>query len=851
MDKVYDFKRCEEKWNSIYNERKPFKVKIDHSKKPYTIVIPPPNVTDILHLGHAFNNTIQDILIRYHRNKGYNALWVPGTDHAGIATQVVVERNLKKEGKKKDDLGREHFEKEVWNWAEEHKNIILNQLKALGATCDWDRTKFTLDEDMSRTVAFVFKKLYEKGYIYKGNYIVNWCPRCHTALSDEEVDYNPKKGKLYYIRYPFKKRDGYIVVATTRPETMLGDTAVAVNPSDETKNKLIGESVIVPLINREIKIIGDDFVDINFGTGFVKVTPAHDPNDFVMGEKHSLEKIIVLDTKGFINENGGKYKGLDRYKAREEILKDLESLNLLEKIEDYENSVGECYRCKTVVEPYLSEQWFVKMDELAKPALKASIEKELRFFPQRWQGVYNHWLSNIKPWCISRQLWWGHRIPVYYCDSCKKEVVSVDKIEVCPECGGKVHQDENVLDTWFSSWLWPFATLGWIDGKEDFKYFYPTKVIVSASEILFFWIARMIMAGIEFTGELPFKDIYIHGTIRDSRGIKMSKSLGNGIDPLIIINKFGADALRFTLIFLSGQGTDPKISEKSFELGRNFANKIWNATRLILGQNENEIVIEKEEKDDFDRWILHLLSKFEKDFQNSVENYRLSEGAEELYNFFWKDFCDWYLEIMKVKEKGNGNSLFVLKRFLRNLNPYMPYISEEINSLLGSEKMIHEEEYKSFEYFDERSFENVEMFKSLVVSIRNIVSETGVKNIFVRYDGKDFEFLNRNIELIKKLSKVNTVEFKKDIPQSVVAKPFEEGIVYINSKDIEDIQSFIKKLEKEKEELEKEIDKNRKLLENENFIKKAENEVVEETKRKIEEFLLKLDRVREILKGIR
>lgn len=851
MEKVYDFKESERRWNIIFEEKKPFKANIDHTKKPYTIVIPPPNVTDVLHLGHAFNNTIQDILIRYHRNKGYNALWVPGTDHAGIATQVVVERKLKKEGKKKEDLGRERFEKEVWKWAEEHKNIILNQLKALGATCDWDRTKFTLDEDMSRTVALVFKKLYEKGYIYKGNYIVNWCPRCHTALSDEEVDYNPRKGKLYYIRYPFKNRDGFIVVATTRPETMLGDTAVAVNPSDEIKSKLIGETVIVPLVNREVKIIGDDFVDIEFGTGFVKVTPAHDPNDFIMGEKHSLEKIVVLDTKGFVNENGGKYKNLDRYKAREEIIKDLESLNLLEKIEDYENSVGECYRCKTVVEPYLSEQWFVKMDELAKPALKASFDNELRFFPQRWQGVYNHWLSNIKPWCISRQLWWGHRIPVYYCEDCKKEVVSVERIEKCPDCGGKVHQDENVLDTWFSSWLWPFATLGWIDEKDDFKYFYPTKVIVSASEILFFWIARMIMAGLEFTEKLPFRDVYIHGTIRDSRGIKMSKSLGNGIDPLIIIDKFGADALRFTLVFLSGQGTDPKISEKSFELGRNFANKIWNATRFILNQNENETVIEKNSDDIFDSWILHLLSKFEEDFDNSIENYRLSDGAELLYNFFWKEFCDWYLEIIKIKEKGNRNALFVLKRFLRKLNPYMPYISEEINSLLGSEVMIHQEKYETFEFSDQCSLKKVVTFKSLVTSIRNIVQETGVKNIFIKYDGENFEFMKKNLYLINKLSKVDTIEFNQHIPQNIVAKPFDEGIVYIHTKDIADIDSFIKKLEKERSDLEKEIQKNEKLLRNENFLKKADGEVVEETKRKIEEFKTKLGRVGEILRNIK
>ncbi len=850
MEKVYDYKKYEEKWNKIYEEKKSFKVKIDYTKKPYTIVIPPPNVTDILHLGHAFNNTIQDILIRYHRNKGYNALWVPGTDHAGIATQVVVERNLKKEGKKKEDLGREEFEKLVWKWAKEHKNIILNQLKALGATCDWDRTKFTLDGDMSKTVSTVFKRLYEKGYIYKGNYIVNWCPRCHTALSDEEVDYRERKGKLYYIKYPLKGKNGYITVATTRPETMLGDTAVAVNPLDESKKDLIGQTVIVPLVNREIKIVQDEFVDMNFGTGFVKVTPAHDPNDFLIGERHSLEKIIIMDTKGYINENGGKYYKLERYEARERIVKDLESLNLIEKIEDYENSVGECYRCKTTIEPYLSKQWFVKMDELAKPALNASLENNLKFFPSRWQGVYNHWLSNIKPWCISRQLWWGHRIPVYYCQNCGKEIVSVENLERCPYCNGKVKQDENVLDTWFSSWLWPFSVLGWIDESEDYKYFYPTNVIVSASEILFFWISRMIMAGLEFTGKLPFNDIFIHGTIRDNKGIKMSKSLGNGIDPLIIIDKYGADALRFTLIFLSGQGIDPKISEKSFELGRNFANKIWNATRLIISDNISQFKIAPDVEDEFDGWILHSLSKFEEDFRNSVENYRLSDGANLLYEFFWKEFCDWYLEIFKIKNKPKNTALFVLKRFIDLLNPYMPYITEEINSIIGYDKMIHEIEYQDFNFKKVEDFFKVEAFKSLTVSIRNLVSETGVKKILIKYDGKDFEFFKRNRNLIIRLSRIENLDFVDVKKPKVIAKPFDEGIVFIESKDIDNLVGFIEKLKREKMELEREIEKTRGLLNDRNFLEKAQKEVIRETENKMNNFEIKYNRVMEILEDL-
>ena len=849
MEKIYDFKTNEEKWNKKWSEEKTFHTNPD-SRECYSIVIPPPNVTDILHLGHAFNNSIQDILIRYHRNRGYNAEWLPGTDHAGIATQVVVEKLLKKDGKKKEDFGREGFEQEVWKWAKERRFTILNQLKGIGASCDWERTKFTLDDDMSRTVAEVFKRLYDKKYIYKGNYIVNWCPRCHTALSDEEVDYNERNGKLYYIKYPLADKSGHITVATTRPETMLGDTAVAVNPTDETKNHLIGRKVMLPLLNREIEIIGDEFVDKEFGTGFVKVTPAHDPNDFNMGVKHSLEKRVIMDTRGFINENGGKYAGLERYKAREEILKDLETLGLVDKIEDYKNSVGECYRCKTTIEPYLSEQWFVDMTELAKPALEASKNNTLRFYPSRWQGVYNHWLSNIKPWCISRQLWWGHRIPVYYCDKCSSEHVSVEKISKCPKCGGEVRQDENVLDTWFSSWLWPFATFGWIEKSPDYRYFYPTRVIVSASEILFFWIARMIMAGIEFTGELPFRDIFIHGTVRDSKGVKMSKSLGNGIDPLIITNKFGADALRFTIVFLSGQGKDPNISEKSFELGRNFANKIWNAARFILGEDVCKAPSKPEPKDDADRWILTLLSETERNFNAAIKQYRLSDGAQIAYEFFWKEFCDWYLEIMKANGKENKVALFVLRRVMLLLNPYMPYITEEMNRILSDGKMIHEEEYSEFEFSDQKAKENVENLKSMINSGRNIVQETGAKEIQALCDS-DFRVLaEKSKEMIMKLSKIDSIEFLSEKPSRAVATPFIKGIVLVRAEQISNIEERIAKYKKEMSQIEAEIDKTKSNLSNEGFLKKADEAVVESMKEKVREFGLKRDRIEEILKSL-
>jgi len=849
MEKIYDFKTNEAKWNKKWEEEKTFHTNPDN-RECYSIVIPPPNVTDILHLGHAFNNSIQDILIRYHRNRGFNAEWLPGTDHAGIATQVVVERLLKKEGKRKEDFGREGFEQEVWKWARDRRFTILNQLKGIGASCDWERTKFTLDEDMSKTVAEVFKRLYEKKYIYKGNYIVNWCPRCHTALSDEEVDYNERNGKLYYIKYPLADKSGHITVATTRPETMLGDTAVAVNPTDETKNHLIGRKVMLPLLNREIEIIGDEFVDKEFGTGFVKVTPAHDPNDFNMGVKHSLEKRVIMDTRGFINENGGKYAGLERYKAREEIMKDLESLGLVEKVEDYKNSVGECYRCKTTIEPYLSEQWFVDMTELAKPALEASKNNTLRFYPSRWQGVYNHWLSNIKPWCISRQLWWGHRIPVYYCDKCSSEHVFVEKMTKCPKCGGEVRQDENVLDTWFSSWLWPFATFGWIENRPDYRYFYPTRVIVSASEILFFWIARMIMAGIEFTGELPFKDIFIHGTVRDSKGVKMSKSLGNGIDPLIITNKFGADALRFTIVFLSGQGKDPNISEKSFELGRNFANKIWNGARFIFGEEVCRAPEKPEPKDDADRWILTLLSETEKNFNAAINQYRLSDGAQIAYEFFWKEFCDWYLEIMKANGKDNKTALFVLRRVMLLLNPYMPYITEEMNRILSGERMIHECKYEEFEFSDLKAKENVENLKSMTNSLRNIAQETGAKEIKALCDSDFRNFAEGSKEMMLKLSKIDSIEFISEKPSKAVATPFLKGIVFVRAEQIANIEERIAKYRKEMSQIESEIEKTKNNLSNEGFLKKADEAVIEAMKEKVGEFGLKRERIEEILKSL-
>lgn len=849
MDKHYDFNTAEKKWNEYWAKHRSFKADPGVSGKAYSIVIPPPNVTDILHLGHALNNAIQDILIRHHRNQGYNTEWLPGTDHAGIATQVIVEKMLQKEGKTKEDLGREAFLEMVWEYVNGRKDRILKQLAGIGCSCDWDRTRFTLDEGLSKTVAHVFKELYDSGYIYKGTYIINWCPRCHTALSDEEVDYNERNAKLYYIKYPVKGNNEFITVATTRPETMLGDTAVAINPNDEAKKHLLGKTLILPLVDREIPIIPDEHVDMEFGTGYVKVTPAHDPNDFLIGKRHNLEEILIMDTKANINSNGGKYKGMSREDARKQILKDLDELGLVDKIEDYKHSVGSCYRCKTIIEPYLSEQWFVKMEKLAKPALDVSLNGELGFYPQRWQGVYNHWLKNIKDWCISRQLWWGHRIPVYYCDDCNNEFASVETPEKCSKCGSNnIRQDENVLDTWFSSWLWPFSTMGWPEENEFYKTFYPTNVIVSASEILFFWMARMIMAGIHFTGKMPFKDIYIHGTVRDLKGVKMSKSLGNGIDPLLITEKFGADALRFSMVFISGQGKDPNVSENTFELGRNFANKLWNAVRYVLMNNENpDINKGSEPKNIYDRWILTRLKETEDAVNSAMQSYRFADSAQQLYEFFWHDFCDWYLEICKVSKSGMDTAVYVIYRFIRILNPIMPYITEEINSILGSSLMIQDSYGETGDYAFIEDKENIDTVKSLITALRNLITETGSDIIEILPDGKYKDIISSNLEVIGNLAKTSNLSMTKEEPAKSIPGIFEGGMVFVSAQNIADIEEKLKRYEKDREQLEKEIEKIKRNLSNDGFVSKAPEDVVNKMREKEMDFAKKLERVNLIL----
>ncbi len=717
LSSKYNPKETQDKWLKFWKDNNVFHAKTDLTKKPFTIVIPPPNVTGILHMGHALNNTLQDIMVRYKRMNGFEALWMPGTDHAGIATQNVVEKQLAKEGKTRQDLGRDEFLKRLWTWKQEYGDTIISQLEKLGSSCDWERTRFTMDDEYSEAVKEAFIHLHKKGLIYRGERIINWCPRCQTALSDEEAEHKEKSGKLYHLKYPLKDDpDQHVVVATTRPETMLGDTAVAVNPKDGRYTKLIGKTLVLPLMDREIKIIKDDLVAAEFGTGAVKVTPAHDPNDFMMGQRHHLPVINVMNPDATINEQGGKYKGLDRFTARKQILADLEALGLLEKIEDHKNSVGHCYRCDTVVEPYLSKQWFVSMKPLAKPASQAVQKGEIRIHPMHWSKVYTNWMQDIHDWCISRQIWWGHRIPVWY-DKEGNHFVAKSEQEAKAQAQAKhgkpveLKQDEDVLDTWFSSWLWPFATLGWPKQNNDLKYFYPTNTLMTASEILFFWVARMIMAGYEFMGEKPFSDVLIHGTVRDAKGRKMSKSLGNAIDPLEIIDEYGADALRFSLIINSGQ--DIFISKEKFEIGRNFANKIWNASRLVfmnceygvkrldphsLGSHEGGViasVAKQSFSDDLDinnldlpsRWIIARFYETMEKVSRAIEEFRYSEAEILIQDFFWGSYCDWYLELIKTKLNDPNiqkTALFVLKNSLKMMHPFIPFVTEEIYSKMNT-----------------------------------------------------------------------------------------------------------------------------------------------------------------------
>lgn len=890
LSKAYNPKESEDKWYKIWEENSVFAAKVNKDKKPYTIVIPPPNVTGILHMGHALNNTIQDILIRYNRMKGMEPLWMPGTDHAGIATQNVVERKLAKEGKKRQDLGRDKFIEEVWKWKEEYGSTIIRQLKKLGSSCDWDRLRFTMDQEYSESVKEVFIQLFEKGLIYQGNRIINWCPRCQTALSDEEAPHQQLKGHLYFLRYPIKDEPKkFVVVATTRPETMLGDTAVAVNPKDKRYKKIIGKKVILPLVNREITVIADEMVDPKFGTGCVKITPAHDPNDYIAGKKHNLDFINVMHPDARINANGGVYKDLDRFKAREQIIKDLQEKDLLEKIEDYELSAGHCYRCHTIIEPYLSKQWFVKMKPLSLPAVTAVKEGKIKFHPKRWTKVYLNWMENIQDWCISRQIWWGHRIPVYYCKSCQGNsqpgvIVSRNTPEKCPQCGAKdIYQDLDVLDTWFSSWLWPFATFGWPkkehkdakginkDVSAELKYFYPTATLVTAPEIIFFWVARMIMAGFEFMQDLPFKDVYIHGTVRDKDGRKMSKSLGNIIDPLEIINEYGTDALRFSLISITSQGQDVYLTKERFEQGRNFANKIWNASRFILMNLQDDVITQdlcqlfKNEKLSIaNRWILSRLYSTTKELNKYLDNYRFNEAANLLYRFFWHEYCDWYLEIIKPEIKESQTQIVmykVLEKFLRLIHPFMPFITEEIwHTLNPKADYIMSSSWPHIQenIIDKKLEKKFQLVLDIITGIRNMRAEleivpTQTVDIFLGTTSKvTRELLEQSCALIKNLARIGNLTIKDEIQQlkSCVTSVISDVHIAMSLEGIIDIEKEKQKIDLKIAKTKQDIKSKEGMLANKSFVDRAPSEVVEKERVKLAEFketIIKLEGVRNAL----
>jgi len=910
----YNPKETEDKWYKFWEENNLFAAKLNPSKKkPFCIVIPPPNVTGILHMGHALNNTIQDILIRYHRMKGEETLWMPGTDHAGIATQNVVEKSIAKDGLKRQDLGREKFIERVWQWRGQYGLTIIHQLKKLGASCDWSRTRFTMDEGYSKAVIEAFVRLFELGLIYRGSYIINWCPRCQTALSDEEAPHHELQGNLYYLRYPFasqgqspknnSQRDisgtvpDYIVVATTRPETMLGDTAVAVNPKDKRYKKLIGKTLILPLVNREIKIIADNMVDMKFGTGAVKVTPAHDPNDYILAKKHNLEFINIMHPDGCLNENAGDYNGMDRFKAREVVLGDLKEKGLLEKIEPHQLSAGHCYRCHTIIEPYLSKQWFVKMKPLAEPAIEAVKKGKIKFHPKRWTKVYLNWMEHIQDWCISRQIWWGHRLPVYYCKNCQKQgliprkgtvpnndgvIVSKIKPEKCPTCNSTdIFQDEDVLDTWFSSWLWPFATFYWPDMKgqspagtdpvKDLNYFYPTSVLVTAPEIIFFWVARMIMAGLEFMQDIPFKDVYIHGTVRDIEGKKMSKSLGNIIDPLEIINEFGSDALRFSLISITAEGQDIFLSQERFEQGRNFANKIWNASRFVLmnldqGQSPAGTVpvrtdlcefFKKEDLDIVNRWILSRFYSLLQEFSKKLDIYKFNEAANMLYGFFWHEFCDWYLEIIKpdIKNRQNQAVMYkVLEKFLRVLHPFMPFVTEEIWQRLpheGQSIMIQSWPHTQEQMIDKKLEKQAQSIFDVIKEIRNLRSSIELKpdqkvviSVYLHTKLKR-RLIENNTDLITNLAKLEALKIldSSTRPASTISAVIEDIDIYLHFSGLLDISKEKHKIKEKINELEKIKNLKVQRIKNPEFLKKAPKEVVEKEKESIGELRNSLKRL--------
>ncbi|RKJ45464.1 valine--tRNA ligase [bacterium 1XD8-76] len=870
LAKTYDPKGIEDRIYQRWLDKKYFHAEVDKTKKPFTIVIPPPNITGQLHMGHALDNTMQDILIRYKRMQGYNALWQPGTDHASISTEVKIIEALKKEGVDKHDLGREKFLERAWDWRREYGGRIVSQLKKMGSSCDWDRERFTMDEGCNRAVTEVFCKMHEKGWIYKGAKIINWCPVCNTSISDAEVEYEEQAGHLWHIKYPLIDENGepsrteFLEFATTRPETMLGDTAVAINPNDERYTHLKGRKVLLPIVNKVIPIVEDDYVDMEFGTGVVKITPGHDPNDFEVGKRHGLPIVNIMNDDATINENGGKYAGLDRYEARKQILKELEQDGLLEKVEDYTHNVGTHDRCNTTIEPLVKEQWFVKMEELIKPAVEAVKTGEVKLIPERMEKIYFNWTDNIRDWCISRQLWWGHRIPAYYCDACGETVVSGQAPEVCPKCGcDHLTQDEDVLDTWFSSALWPFSTLGWPEMTEDLKYFYPTDVLVTGYDIIFFWVIRMIFSGYEQMGERPFNTVLFHGLVRDSQGRKMSKSLGNGIDPLEIIDQYGADALRLTLITGNAPGNDMRFYYERVEAARNFANKVWNASRFIMmniaGADEKGKTITKPETlEPADKWIISRLNHLIKEVTDNMDGFELGIAVQKVYDFIWDEFCDWYIEMVKPRlynsddEASKNAALWTLRNVLidalKLLHPYMPFITEEIFcSLQSEEESIMISRWPV--YREERDFRkeesDIETIKEAVRGIRNVRTSMNVPPsrraavYVVSEKGEIREAFEEGKLFFASLawaSEVNVQGDRSGIADDAVSVVIPGAVLYMPFAELVDLKQEKERLLKEEKRLQGELARVNGMLKNEKFLAKAPEAKIAEEKAKLEKY---------------
>ncbi|MCI9270800.1 MAG: valine--tRNA ligase [Dorea sp.] len=877
MEKTYNPKAIEDKLYSEWCEKKYFHTEIDKSRKPFTTVMPPPNITGKLHMGHALDNTLQDILIRYKRMQGYNALWVPGTDHAAISTEVKVTNQLKEEGIDKKELGREKFLERTWQWKEEYGGTIKSQLMKLGSSCDWDRERFTMDAGCSKAVEEVFIKLYEEGYIYKGSRIINWCPVCKTSLSDAEVEHEEQEGNFWHIKYPIAGTDDYLEIATTRPETMLGDTAIAVHPDDERYQDIVGKTAILPLVNREIPIVADYYVDKEFGTGAVKITPAHDPNDFEVGKRHNLPEINVMNDDATINENGGKYAGMARYEARKQMVEELKEQGLLVKVVPHSHNVGTHDRCRTTVEPLIKQQWFVKMEELAKPAIQAIKTGELKFVPERFDKIYLHWLENIRDWCISRQIWWGHRIPAYYCEECGEMAVAREKPSVCPKCGHThMVQDEDTLDTWFSSALWPFSTLGWPEKTEELEYFYPTDVLVTGYDIIFFWVIRMVFSGYAHTGKSPFHTVLIHGLVRDSQGRKMSKSLGNGIDPLEIIDQYGADALRMTLVTGNAPGNDMRFYKERVEASRNFANKVWNASRFILMNLEDKKLKEPSgvEFRPGDRWIMSRCNNLVKDMTENIDKFELGIALSKLYDFIWDEFCDWYIELAKYRiyhgdedAESANDALWtlreVLKKALKLLHPYMPFVTEEIyRNLAPEEDSLMTSRWPSYdENWNFPAAERiVEHYKEIIRGVRNVRAEMNVPNsrkakVYVVCEDRELckgiAYLSDAALNMAAVSELIIQDSKDGIADDMVSVVVPDATVYLPLEDLIDFAQEIERLEKEDNKLKKEIARAEGMLGNEKFVSKAPKAKVEEEREKLEKYRQMLAQVQERLAGLR